>query len=90
MKINEKLIWDYDFSQEERQGEFFRKWYLARVLSRGGIADIRSVGLEAIRDSLPQLFLPRKIRLFWEWFFSLPEVQRRYGHPDPPPKKLHP
>ena len=44
MKINEKLIWDYKFSEAER---------------RGGIEDIRCVGLDVIHNYLPQVSLQR-------------------------------
>ena len=90
MRINEKLIWDYEFSEKERQEEFFRRWYITRVLTRGGIRDIRSIGLRTIQDYLPRLFLPRKIRTFWDWFFSLPELRSRYGDLDVPSKAIHP
>lgn len=89
MKINEKLIWDYEFSEEERRGEYFRKWYVARVLTRGGMEDIREVGLQVLHDYLPSLFLPKKILNFWNWFFSLPEIKRQYGDFNPPPETFH-
>lgn len=90
MKINEKLIWDYEFNAKERQRDPFRRWYLVRVLTHGGIDDIRAVGLKIIHDELPRLFLPKKILGFWQWFFSLPEIKSRYGNLDSPPKNLHP
>lgn len=90
MKINRKLIWDYEFSEEDREREYFRRWYVARVLTQGGIQDIRDVGIRTIHDTLPKLFLPKKIRSFWEWYFSLPETQGRYGNPYPSSQNLHP
>ena len=88
MEINERLIWDYEFTEQDRQGNYFRDWYVARVLSRGTMADIRNVGLQTIHDRLSHIFLPKKIRIFWEWYFSLPEVQICYGRLDAPPKDL--
>lgn len=90
MKINERLLWDYSFSEEERQKEPFRRWYVNRVLTRGGIHDIQGIGLKAIHDLFPALHLPPKIRRFWEWFFSLPDTQSRYGHFNAAPKDIHP
>lgn len=75
-------MWDYRFSEAERKQEFFRQWYVTRVLTRGGIKDVRGVGLQTVHDDLPRLFLPKKIHAFWEWFFSLPEIRKRYGHLD--------
>lgn len=90
MKINEKLIWDYRFTDEERERESFREWYTARVLTRGTLEDIRGIGLQTIHDYLPRLFLPRKIRRFWEWYFSQSDVESQYGHLDSPTEKLYP
>jgi hypothetical protein len=89
VEINPKLIWDYDFSQEDLSSEYFREWYIARVLTRGGIQDIRRIGLQTIHDYFPRLFLPKKIRTFWEWFFSLPDIQSQYGHFNPPPGNFY-
>lgn len=88
MKINKQLIWDYEFTEQEMKQDSFWVWYIARVLTRGGAADIRDIGLQNIHDFLPQTFLPQKIRSFWEWFFLLPESQARYGHFDASPKRL--
>lgn len=77
MKINRQLVWDYpaDVSPED---EGFRRWYVARVLTRGGIEDIRAMGLETIREYLPGIVLPRRIREFWEWYLRLKDA-----HGDP-------
>lgn len=78
--LNEKLIWDYDIPADAQENEAFRRWYVTRVLSRGGDADLRAIGLQTIHDYLPHLVLPREIRDFWEWYFSQPHVQARYGN----------
>ncbi|MEW6607227.1 MAG: hypothetical protein AB1414_07190 [bacterium] len=67
--INKNLIWDYDF-EGKYDTEEFKKWYLARVLTRGSAQDIRLIGLEMIRKYLPSLNLPEKIRKFWSWWFD--------------------
>ena len=77
--INPALVWDYEIPPEEEQTEAFQKWYLARMLTRGNSADLRSIGFETIYVSLPSLNLPPAIRRFWEWYFNLPEVKARYG-----------
>jgi hypothetical protein len=80
--INEKLIWDYDIPADAQENETFRRWYVARVLSRGGDADLRAIGFQTIHDYLPHLVLPREIRDFWEWYFNQPKVRDRYGNLD--------
>jgi hypothetical protein len=77
--INPALVWDYEFLPEEEQTEAFRKWYLARVLTRGNSVDLQAIGFDTIYVSLPSLNLPSAIRRFWEWYFNLPEVKACYG-----------
>jgi hypothetical protein len=69
VKANRHLIWDYPADLRE-DDEDFRRWYVARVLTRGGIDDVRALGLETIREYLPKIVLPRRIREFWDWFFD--------------------
>lgn len=80
--VNPALVWDYEIPSEENQTDGFRKWYLARVLTRGNSADLRAIGLETIYLSLPGLNLPTEVRRFWEWYFSLPEVKAHYEPAD--------
>ena len=69
--INRELVWDYPVPSEGCAHEGFRRWYIQRVLTRGGIGDIRSLGLDTIQNALPTLFLPRKISDFWRFYFNL-------------------
>lgn len=71
MELNPKFLWDYTLRAQDLEDEQIKRWYLARVLSRGGLEDIRAVGLATIRHYLPTLRLPRSIRRFWEFYFSL-------------------
>ena len=74
MQINHDLIWDYSFSPQDMQTEEFKRWYVARVLMRGGAKDIRDVGVDIIRRYLPHLSLPKAIREFWDWYFASEEA----------------
>jgi hypothetical protein len=82
LPINPDLVWDYEIPPQTRQSEAFRRWYISRVLTRGRAEDVRAIGFHTIYLYLPELTLPAEIRRFWEWYFSLPEVKKRYGHPD--------
>ncbi len=77
--INPDLVWDYDIPPEAEQSESFRRWYVARVLTRGRAKDLKTIGLETIYYYFPSINLPTEIHRFWEWYFSLPEVRQRYG-----------
>src|SRR5262245_33666631 len=85
LPVNPALVWDYDVPTEAEQNEAFRTWYIARVLTRGRADDIKALGLSTICRYLPRLKLPAKIRSFWEWYLSFPDVRERHGCPDPAP-----
>jgi len=82
LPINRDLVWDYEVPDDARQDEAFRRWYVARVLTRGSAQDIRELGLHTIYAYLPHLVLPTRIRRFWEWYFSMPDVRKRHGSAD--------
>ena len=46
--VNKKLIWDYDFDEEEFQSERFFRWYLARVLDNGTSKDVAQIPFNII------------------------------------------
>lgn len=79
--INKKLIWDYNF-EGGYDDEEFQKWYIARVLSRGTAEDIRAVGFRTIKEYLPSLNLPEKIRKFWSWWFDYVHIHKISGKID--------
>lgn len=68
MKINPALVWDYPVPA--KPDEAFRRWYVARVLVRGGDRDIRGLGLPTIRRYFSVLNLPLSIRSFWAWYLG--------------------
>jgi hypothetical protein len=79
LPINPDLVWDYDIPDDFEQDEAFRRWYVARVLTRGRMEDIRNLGLRTIYAYLPHLVLPERIRRFWQWYFDQPDVRARHG-----------
>ena len=77
--VNPDLVWDYDIPAEGEQSEAFRRWYIARVLTRGKAEDLRAIGLQTIYAYWPLVHLPSEIRRFWQWYFNLLDVRARYG-----------
>lgn len=82
LPINPNLVWDYEIPDDGSQDEAFRRWYIARMLTRGRMQDVRDLGLHTIHAYLPDLVLPTRIRRFWEWCFNLPDVRSCYGTAD--------
>lgn len=78
--VNPDLVWDYEIPAEANQSDAFRRWYIARVLTRGCTADLKAIGLQTVYDYFPDLHLPPEIYQFWKWYFSQPEVKQRYGN----------
>lgn len=70
IKINEGLLWDYEFSEEQYKTKEFFTWYLSRVLNNGNSNDLKTIPLNIIKKNLQNLNLSKKIRDFWEWFFQ--------------------
>lgn len=79
MKVNKIFLWDYDWKEEQYESEEFKRWYIARVLSRGTMQDIRDVGIPLIKEYLPKITIPLRIRRYWEFYFSRPFVVEKYG-----------
>ena len=82
MKINRRLIWDYEFPPKSLESDSFKKWYLARVLSSGSAQDIRDAGgSEAVRRYFRQLHLPLETERLWSWYLEIPGPRAElYGH----------
>lgn len=70
ISVNKGLIWDYEFSEEEKKTPFFADWYLSRVLNNGNYSDIKEIPIELIKKKLNKLQLSRQIKKFWEWYFK--------------------
>lgn len=70
MKIKKEFIWDYSFTDADYETEAFKKWYISRVLVRGNKQDIQDIGHALIREYLPQITLPARLREYWEWLLQ--------------------
>ncbi len=77
--VNENLIWDYDWPEEEYKTENFFKWYLARVLSNGTAKDLKNIDFDIIKKYLKELNIPRQIARFWFHYFGIKE-EYKYGN----------
>lgn len=79
--VNEALIWDYHWKEEDYKTERFLKWYLARVLSNGTAKDLKYVDFNIIAKYLKELNISRKIAKFWFYYLGIPE-EYIYGNID--------
>ncbi|MBI3195016.1 MAG: hypothetical protein HYZ34_11220 [Ignavibacteriae bacterium] len=79
MLVNKNLLWDYDWKEEQYETEEFKQWYIARVLSRGSTEDVQGVGIGLIKEYLPKIAIPKRIREYWEFVFTLPIIKHQYG-----------
>lgn len=74
MKINQNLLWDYEFSPKERKTKKFKQWYLSRVLSHGTSGEVAIFRDSEIRNAAKTASLPSAVKKFWQWYFD-------YGNP---------
>ena len=79
MTVNKNLIWDYDWKEADYDTEEFKCLYIARVLMRGSTHDVRNIGFAKIQEYLPKITIPKRIREYWEYVFSLPFIIEKYG-----------
>jgi hypothetical protein len=73
LPINPELVWDFAMPDDGHQDEAFRRWYVARVLSRGRMEDVQDLGLQTIRWTGHIISVRLRIRLtrsFDEWGHS--------------------
>jgi len=70
IKLNKKLLWDYQIKEEELLREDVLIFYISRVLNNGNLKDVSSIPEELIRRYLPKLHLSQRVRKFWEWFLK--------------------
>ncbi len=68
VKLNKKLLWDYQISEEDLKKERVFIFYLSRLLNNGSFGDISEIPLELIERYVDKLHLSRKVRKFWEWY----------------------
>lgn len=71
MKIKPKryIIWSTN-KEIDLDDPYQRKIYIEEVLSHGRTEDISELDWEEIKELLPQLNLPERIRKFWEDYFE--------------------
>ncbi len=70
--VNEKLLWDYDWSETDYKTDKFFKWYLARVLSNGTANDLRKTDFGLIKKYLNRLIgISRSTKCFWMWYLGM-------------------
>ncbi len=70
--FNKRLCWDYDIKAEDLVREDVLILYISKVLSSGTLRDVKGIPGHLILTYLPRLYLPRKIRRFWEWYLRIP------------------
>jgi len=68
VKLNKKLLWDYQISEEDLKEERVFIFYLSRLLNNGSFGDISEIPLELIEKYVDKLSLSREVRKFWEWY----------------------
>jgi hypothetical protein len=69
-KLNKKLLWDYEVSEEDLKEKKVFIFYLSRVLNNGNSADISELPLGLIKKYMDKLCLSRKVTKFWECYFA--------------------
>ena len=85
-RVSPRLIWDYDYTEEDLEKESFILWYIGRVLQNGTLKEIKEIGFEQVYQALPALWLPYRVKHFWEFYFSQDPIVSTYEHLDRLPR----
>jgi hypothetical protein len=71
MKIKPKryIVWSTK-KEIDLSDPWQRKWYIKQVLIYGRAEDIAELEFEEIKNLLPELELPKRIKSLWEDYFT--------------------
>jgi hypothetical protein len=70
MKPKKTIVWSTD-KEIDLGDPWQRKWYIKQVLMNGRAEDVAELDWNEIKALLPQLDLPREIRMLWERYFDV-------------------
>lgn len=70
IKLDKRLVWDYQISEEDLKKEDVLIFYLSRLLNHGSFDDISRIPLELIKRYLGRLYLSGRVKKFWKWYLK--------------------
>lgn len=70
MKNVGHIVWYADLDSLDMQDAWLRKWWISQVLIHGRMEDIRRLDLNEVKDMLPSLRIPGKIKSLWGDYFK--------------------
>jgi hypothetical protein len=70
VKFNPQLFWDYSITEQDLEREDVLILYISKVLENGTLTDVKGVPIEFIEKYLDRLFIPKRVRTFWEWYLK--------------------
>ena len=76
------VIWSCDPSRLDPDDPWTRRWWITQVLVHGRWDYVKALDWDEVRQLLPELRLPERVRGLWEYYFA--HVASRCGaHADP-------
>ncbi|MEW6675688.1 MAG: hypothetical protein AB1348_06790 [Nitrospirota bacterium] len=70
MDKKKHIVWFADIEKLNLNKKQDKKWWLAQVLQKGRIEDIKKLNIEDVEKFLDELYLPRFIKKLWEDYFE--------------------
>jgi len=71
IKINKKLLWDYQITEEDLKNEKILIFYISRVLNNGNLIDVKEIPPSLIIKYIDMLHISKRVRQFWEWYLRM-------------------
>jgi len=69
MKPKRYIVWSTN-KELNLDDPFQRRWYITQVLTYGRAEDISELDWDEIKKILPELNLPKEVRMLWEDYFN--------------------
>ncbi len=71
MKNTGHIVWYADLDKLDLNDPWLKKWWVQQVLIHGRFEDINRLNFNEVKELLPSLRIPEKIKSLWEDYFNI-------------------
>lgn len=71
MKNTAHIVWYADLDKLDLNDPWLKKWWVQQVLIHGRFEDISRLDFQEVKELLPSLRIPKKIKSLWKDYFDI-------------------
>ena len=71
MKNTGHIVWYADLEKLDLNDPWLKKWWVQQVLIHGRFEDISLLNFNEVKELLPSLRIPKKIKSLWKDYFNI-------------------